>query len=388
MNMQLRVRLPALERLQADSPVEWARLHRGEVQAHGCDALSTLGQRHPQAGVHACLDVHDLILLELQLPPLSGRRLLAALQGEVEAMLLDDLQDVALANGPQAADGTVPVAWLGQQAVARAQHLLSSCGLRLHGLHPTPLLLPWKDGQATLQACGEYLLVRSGRERGLVQWCGGRDAAGVLQALATRLQQAGVRAVQWIDAVPAAWPDDLPANAMARGMQASGPLPGWSLPLQAVPRRMPRLAIGLALAAMLLAVSGLQLQVSLWRSEGEALQQDMARQFSARFPEVADVVDPVLQARRALAVAPPSPPMPEVQRQVAGTLQAIPELSGQVRRLDYQPGQLELVLDADAQALADDAQRMEHWQRAARAQGLQLVHEAGGRLRISSGAGP
>ena len=40
-------------------------------------------------------------------------------------MLLDDLQDVALAHGPQAADGTVPVAWLGQQAIAQAQQLLA-----------------------------------------------------------------------------------------------------------------------------------------------------------------------------------------------------------------------------------------------------------------------
>ena len=81
----------------------------------------------------------------------------------------------------------------------------------------------------------------------------------------------------------------------------------------------------------------------------------------------------------------PAPPLPSVQRQVATTLQAIPELGGQVRGLRYQPGQLELELDADAQAVADDAQRMEQWQQAAQAQGLQLAREAGGRLRVSGG---
>ncbi|WP_401735526.1 type II secretion system protein GspL, partial [Stenotrophomonas muris] len=230
MNAQLRVRLPTLEGLHANSAVDWAQLHKGEVLAHGCATLAALGLRHRRAAVHACLDPSDLILLELQLPPLSGRRLQLALQGEVEAMLLDDLQDVALAHGAQAADGTVPVAWLGQQAVLQAQQLLTSCGLQLQALHPTPLLLPWQDGQATLQVSGEHLLVRSGRDRGFVQWYGGRDACAVMQALAVRLRQAGVQAVQWIGSVPPAWPDSLPATAVMKERQACGPLPGWSLP--------------------------------------------------------------------------------------------------------------------------------------------------------------
>ncbi|MBA0446346.1 type II secretion system protein GspL [Stenotrophomonas maltophilia] len=386
MSVQLRVRLPALEHLRADSTVEWAQMHKGGVLAHGREGLAVLGQRHPQAEVLACLDPQDLILLELQLPPLSDRRLQAALQGEVEAMLLDDLQEVALAHGAQAADGTVPVAWLGQQAVLQAQQLLASCALQLQALYPTPLLMPWQNGQATLQADGEHLLVRCGRDRGFVQWCGGRDTAAVLQSLATRLQQSGVQAVQWIDSVPSAWPENLPATVVAHERQACGPVPAWSLPLPGLSRQAPRLAIGLALAAVLLAALGLQLQVSRWRIEGEALQQDMARQFSARFPEITDVVDPVLQARRALAVPLPAPPLPPLQRQVAGTLQAVPELAGQVRSLHYQPGQLDMELDADAQALADDPQRLEHWQQAVQAQGLQLAREAGGGLRVS-GAG-
>lgn len=385
MSVQLRVRLPALEHLRVDSTVEWAQMHKGGVLAHGREGLAVLGQRHPQAEVLACLDPQDLILLELQLPPLSGRRLQAALQGEVEAMLLDDLQEVALAHGAQAADGTVPVAWLGQQAVLQAQQLLASCALQLQALYPTPLLLPWQNGQATLQVAGEHLLVRCGRDRGFVQWCGGRDTAAVLQSLAARLQQSGVQAVQWIDSVPSAWPVNLPATVVEHERQACGPVPAWSLPLPGCSRQAPRVAIGLALAAVLLAALGLQLQVSRWRSEGEALQQDMARQFSSHFPEITDVVDPVLQARRALAVRLPAPPLPPVQRQVATTLQAIPELGGQVRSLRYQPGQLELELDADMQAAADDAQRLERWQQAAQAQGLQLAREAGGRLRVSGG---
>jgi general secretion pathway protein L len=356
MNVQLRVRLPTLEGLHADSAVDWAQLHKGEVLAHGCATLAALGLRHPRAAVHACLDPNDLILLELQLPPLSGRRLQLALQGEVEAMLLDDLQDVALAHGAQAADGTVPVAWLGQQAVLQAQQLLASCGLRL-GTHPTPLLLPWQDGQATLQVSGEHLLVRSGRDRGFVQWYGGRDACAVMQALAVRLRQAGVQAVQWIGSVPPAWPDSLPATAVMKERQACGPLPGWSLPLPGAGRQAPRLAIGLALAAVLLAALGLQLQV--WRriegrgpatGHGAAVQRTLPGDHRCGGSGAAGKA---CSGGAATGAAVAAAATAGSQHAAGGS-----GLAGQVRSLHYQPGQLDMELDADAQALADDPQRL------------------------------
>ena len=386
MSMQLRLRLPMLERLHGDSTVQWVQLHKDEVRGQGSDSLAALGRRHPQAAVLACLDPQDLILLELQLPPLSGGRLRAAIQGEVEAMLLDDLQDVALAHGRQAADRTVAVAWLGQQAIAQAQQVMSGCGLHLQGLYPTPLLLPWQPGLATLQASGEHLLVRKGLDRGFVQWCGGRDRSAVLQALQVRLQQAGVQQVQWLGQVPPDWPDGLPASALPEQQHACGPRPGWSLPLPGRREQAPRLAIGLAVAAVVLAALGLQLQVSRWRTAGEALQQDATRQLAAQFPEITEVVDPVLQARRALAVPPTPPQLPAVQQQVAGALQAIPALAGQVRRFDYQPGTLTLELDDEAQALAADPQRLEQWQQAAQAHGLQLLRNDDGQLRFAGAA--
>ena len=58
MNVQLRVRLPALERLRGDSELDWAQLHKGEVLVHGRDTLAALGLRHPQAAVHALSLIH------------------------------------------------------------------------------------------------------------------------------------------------------------------------------------------------------------------------------------------------------------------------------------------------------------------------------------------
>jgi len=383
MTTQLRVRLPMLERLHAGSTVQWVQLRRGELHAQGSDTLAVLGQRHPQAALLACLDPQDLIMLELPLPPLSGRRLQAAIQGEVEAMLLDDLQDVALGHGRQAADRTVAVAWLGQQAIVQAQQVIAGCGLHLQGLYPTPLLLPWQPGSATLQASGEHLLVRSGLDRGFVHWCGGRDRGAVLLALKARLQQCGVQQVQWLGDVPPDWPHDLPASALPEQAHACGPLPGWSLPLPGRRQVAPRLAIALAVAAVLLAAVGLQLQVMRWRTAGEALQQHTARQLAAQFPEITQVVDPVVQARRALAVPPAPAPLPAVQQQVATVLQAIPALAGQVRSVGYQPDALTLDLDDAARALADDPQRLEQWQQATQAHGLQLRRNEDGLLRIT-----
>lgn len=194
-----------------------------------------------------------------------------------------------------------------------------------------------------------------------------------------------MQAVQWVHAVPSGWPVHLQTSTVAAGSEASGPLPAWALPLQRGGRRLPRVAIGLALAAGVLAATGLQLQVSRWRGEGEALQREMTRQFSAQYPEITEVLDPVLQARRALAAPVQTAPLPRIQQQVALALQAVPELAGRVRGMDYTPGALELELDADAQALADDAQHLERWQQAAQAQGLQLVRQGGGRLRLSTG---
>lgn len=387
MSVQLRIRLPALDRLQATAEVDWAQVSKGQVIAGGRERLETLGTRFARADVSASLDAHDLILLELTLPPLSGRRLQTALQGEVEAMLLDDLQDVALACSPQSRDGRVSVTWLGVQAIARAQGVLQGCGLRLAGLYPTPLLLPFSEGQATLQACGEHLLVRAGRDRGFVQWRSSRDTATVLDAVAARLQASGVSAVKWVGAVPQGWPAALPSSVIAERLQDSGEAPAWSLPLPQGAARAPKLAFGLAMVAMLLAALGLQLQVMRWRSEGEALRDGMAQQFNRGFPEITDVVDPVLQARRALAVPPPARPLPEVQQQVAALLQAVPELAGRVQAMEYQPGQLKVQLEGDAAQLASDAQRQERWRQAALQNGLSLAADADGQLRVHNGAG-
>ncbi|WMJ69402.1 type II secretion system protein GspL [Stenotrophomonas sp. 24(2023)] len=388
MKAHLRLQLPPLQRLRGEAWVDWAWLERGQVVAHGHDPLVVLGARHPDAPVLAGLDAQDLILLELQLPPLPARRLPAALQGEVEALLLDDLHDVVLGHGPQGADGVVPVAWLGVAALEQLVTALAACQLRLHALYPTPLLLPWQEGVATVQASGDHVVVRSGRDRGFVLWRAATGPGERWEALSARLRAVGMETVQWLDAVPADWPVVLRAQAVSPAAQWTGPLPGWSLPLPAARRRFPRLALGLAAAALLLLALGLQVQALQWRSQGQALQRDLQAQLRAGFPGIGEIVDPVQQARRALATPVAPAALPEVQQLVAATLQAVPELGGQVRGLRYQPGEVELELDSAVHPLLEDEQRMGQWQQALQAHGLRLAMAHAGTVRVHGGAPP
>ena len=148
---------------------------------------------------------------------------------------------------------TVRFRWPG--SASRRSCRRSSCWLRAdcscrHSIRRA-CCCPWQDGQATLQVSGEHLLVRSGAIGGSVQWHGGRAVQSCRRWAC--LRQAGVQAVQWIGKRTAwRWPAGHRRHEGTAGMWPSA---GWSLPLPGAGRQAPRLAIGLALAAVLLARS-------------------------------------------------------------------------------------------------------------------------------------
>lgn len=387
MKGELRLRLPPLSALSPDAPVAWAWLQRGQVTAHGTDSLMALGSRHPGASALACVDVKDLILLDLLLPPLTGRRLEVAMQAEIEALLLEDVADVAFAHGPQDRDGRVAVAWLGRDAVVRVVATFAATGLKLQGLYPTPLLLPLQGARPSLQVCGDHLLVRTARDRGWVQWRGGAHADAADSQLRLRLGGDNAGAAQWIGDAPAGWPTDADAVALPPEQQWSGVLPSWSLPLPTTMRRTPWKAIGLGVAAALVAALGLQLQTWQWIAQAHTLQQDMQQQTREAFAASGDMVDPVLQARRAVDAAAARPlTEPEVQRMTSTALQAVPEWAGAAIRMQYLPGELQLELDPVLGPDVDSS-RLERWQQALQAHGLTLEDRGNGRLLVST-AGP
>jgi len=387
MKGELRLRLPPFSALSPHAPVAWAWLQRGQVTAHGTDSLQALGSRHPGASALACVDVTDLILLDLLLPPLTGRRLGVAMQAEIEALLLEDLADVAFAHGPQDRDGRVAVAWLGRDAVMQVVATFAATGLKLQGLYPTPLLLPLQGSRPSVQVCGDHLLVRTARDRGWVQWRGGGHADAADSQLRLRLGGNDAGAAQWIGEAPAGWPTDADPVALPSEQQWSGALPSWSLPLPTPVRRTPWKAIGLGVGAALVAMLGLQLQTWQWTAQAHTLQQDMQQQTRQAFAAIGAVVDPVMQARRAVEAADARTlTQPEIQRLTATAMQAVPEWAGAAIRMQYRPGELQLELDPVLGPYVDGTS-LDRWQQALQAHGLTLEDRGNGRLLVSA-AGP
>ncbi len=380
MSVQLRLHLPPLWQLSMDSRVDWALLRHDALLDHGQDSLRTLGARHVGVGVDACLHGQDLILLELRLPPLPARRLRQALLGEVEAMLLDDLQEIALAHGPQAADGSVPVAWLGRASVQALADTLLACGLALRGLYPTPMLLPIREGQATLQRQADHLLARLSKERGFVQLLGGH--ALTMEPLLARLAELDINSVRWVGSVPPEWPEHIHADAMPETEQWCGRLPGWSIPVPAPQRRSRHLAPVLLLAAAVAAALGLQLEVSMQHRQASQLRSATEQQIAKLFPEIGELVDPVAQVRRAVAAPAVRGPTPEILQLLTTSQQLIPELSGQVTALAYSSGMLELRMDTAARGWAPEDEQLAQWKQALQSRGLQLESDAAGTLRV------
>ncbi len=384
MKGELRLRLSPLSTLHAQSDVDWAWWQQGTVLSHGRGALAVLAARYPAATTRACLDVQDLILLDLLLPPLTGRRLEVAMQAEIESLLLEDVAEVAFAHGPQDRDGRVTVAWLGREAVQQVALLFASLGLKLQGLYPTPLLLPLLDNRPTLQVCGDHLLVRTSRDRGWVQWLGQGQQGVAVQQLRARLGDDDQATWHWLGAAPSGWPVDDAVPALPHEQQWSGPLPSWSLPLPTQQKRTPWLAMGLGAAAAVLVGLGLQVQTWQWAAQAQTLQQEMQQQTKQRLPNVGEVVDPVAQARRAVEAGNARPiSAPDVQRLAATTLQAVPEWAGAAAQIEYHPGELQLQLDPTLGPPADTS-RLEHWQQALQAHGLTLTDRGNGRLHVSA----
>lgn len=387
MKTELRVQLPPLAVLSDAMPLAWSCRQRGQWQ-QGHDTLRAMAARWPGASVHAALDPVDVILLELALPPLRGRQLQAAVHNEVELLVLEDAREVVIGHGAVDPLGQVPVAWLAQADGASIAAAFHAAGLRLHAVYPTSLLLPLQAGHATLACAGDHLLLRTARGHGHVLWQGDRRGA-VLEALPARLARQGIEAVHWIGAVPATWPAAVPAEALDSATRLQGELPAWSLPLPDAASAPRRGVVPILLAAaVMVAVLATWWDGQRWQQQANHTQAQMQAQVKQRFPAIGEVVAPVAQAQRALqAEAQVQPPrVPEVQQWSQRLQAALPELQGQVLRMDYRPGQLQLQLDPALLAQLEDPERFASWQQAAAAQGLQVAL-AQGRLRVSGHPG-
>ena len=307
---RLRIGLPPLDQLTAQSQVRFAWLERGVVVNEGCESLAQLGKA--RAAMECFLHPRDSLLTCLELPPLPTAKTAAAVACAAQALILGPLEHMHVAHGPRDSEGRVQVAWVPKAGLER----LAQVPLKLRGLYPAPYALP--VGAAALD--DGYLLTRDSLHQGAVHPLG-------QQGLDMPLVDAAQR---WTGAAPA-W------GLHARLSQAASG--GW----------------GRALACVALATAvwtlGLNLYAARQVEEGQRLKALMSQQVRQAFPELPVVLNPLQQARQQLAARQTGAAADPGQRfssllQLAGS--NLPFMVASVERLTFEQGRLHLQLLTDS----------------------------------------
>lgn len=307
---RLRIGLPPLDQLTAESQVKFAWLDRGVVIEEGYESLGQVG-RNRQA-VECFLHPRDSLLTSLELPPLPAAKTAAAVACAAQALILGPVEQMQVAHGPRESDGRVQVAWVPKVGLER----LAQLPLKLRGLYPAPFALP--VGAAALD--DGYLLTRDSLQQGAVHPLG-------LQALDVQLVDAAQR---WSGGVP---------HWGLHGRLRRPSTVGWSRALACV-------AFATALWTL-----GLNLYAARQVEEGQRLKALMSQQVRQAFPQLPVVLNPLQQARQQVAARQTGAAADPGQRftsllQLAGS--NLPFMVGSVDNLSFEQGRLHVELLADS----------------------------------------
>ncbi|WP_460419015.1 GspL/Epsl periplasmic domain-containing protein [Pseudomonas sp. microsymbiont 2] len=134
MSTTLEIQLPPLAALQAASVLDYRHGAR-----HGQATRAQLAAEAGGATWRLHLHEDDSLVVAIALPPLTGKRLEAAVRCAVQGLLLGDPGQVHVAHGTRQSDGRVAVAWLGQDELTRLRAWLLADRIRLGGLFAQPL---------------------------------------------------------------------------------------------------------------------------------------------------------------------------------------------------------------------------------------------------------
>lgn len=243
MRQHLRVALPPLSQLVRDSILPFVQVDtQGGVARAGQVSLAELGGQSGSGPVYAILHPDDAIVASTTLPPVPARHLDAAVTASIEPMTLSDIDDLCVAHGPRAQDGTVTVAWTARRPLEDAWALLVAVGVNVVAFIPHTLAIPDTDPQPD-------------------------------------------------------HPLELPA-----GPRWLAPLPVWSLARSAArppsTRSYWRRPVYWVAAAVVVWVVGLNVYAARLGHQVQALQHEMRLAVMQAFPQVQVVIDPVRQAQQ------------------------------------------------------------------------------------------
>lgn len=297
----IRLALPPLAGLTEHSEVSYVVVDRdGGVLRSGTLPLAELGVERASGPVWVILAPGDAVAASVQLPPLTGRQLEAAVANSVEPMTLSEVADLCIGFGPRSPDGKVPVAWAGRRAIASLWQRLGQMGLDVGGIVPHELVIPQDDPHPT------HIL---------------------------RLP------------VGPRWLGPLPSWSLARDdVRPAAQLRHWRKPL-----------LWLVAAAVLWGV-GLQIHAWQLKQETRALRTQIDRSVRQAFPNIPVIIDPVRQAqqqRDSLRLAQGVARDDDFIPMAAAAARVMPFTDKQVRAMLFEDGQLTLTLAEGFEAPAN-----------------------------------
>lgn len=377
---RLRVSLPPLHSLTAESRVSFARLQvkEGQVKEAGEASLMQLGQVPKAPAVECFLHPEDSLLASIELPALAPAKVSAAVACAAQALILGHSDSLYVAHSLRDSDGQVHISWLPREALARLGQVLEQAGLKLRGLYPAPYALPVPAaGQLTACLQDQHLLLRHSPQQGSVQPLP-EDALQALLANGAGLQWIGEGAPQGaLEQLPDScrWTGQAPAWGLHGGVQNnSARQQGWGR------------AAALCAAALVVWTLGLNLYAARQAAQGQQLKAQMSQRVQQVFPELPVILNPLQQARQQLAArqsgaSGDAPQSFNSLVQQAGN--AMPFVIGGVEQLIYENGELQLSLLSDTRVPAPDS----GWQGLLTQAGLEASSgDQGWTLRAASGA--
>jgi general secretion pathway protein L len=257
----------------------------------------------------------DVNLLSLQMPPLTGNRLRAALPGLVEEHILGDPLDCVLVAGPAGADGARPVAVVARDWLEPMVRTLLAQGARAVSALPAQLCLPLQPGGVSAATGGAELLLRQGPYSGLglaleanptsVLQTARALAGDAPLTLYVPREQLGEYGVLLAEAGPGTV---LEADDWAHWIAGARSLTFDLVPgLGAAGARQRdwrqwRVPIALAFLGVVVNLAGINIEWLRLRGEANAVRQQMTQTFKSVYPNQ-PMMDPVGQMRQGIARA-------------------------------------------------------------------------------------
>jgi general secretion pathway protein L len=372
--MRLRVWLPPLAELRPESQTEFEILdaHR-RVLNRGEAVLAGL----PDFDCELVLDANDVLLLEIELPKMSGSMLAKALPALVEERLVGEVEDSHVIAGSRDSSGRGTVAVTDSALLKRALALFQKAGRRVVHATPQPLALNMPPGGWRVRWRPGSGSVRTGQSTGSGLGCENGLAPLELRLLLAQAAQRPSTIEVDGECDIDAWAEEL-GITVTRGRTSEFATPVVLDLLQY--ELAPSLAkwstwrttaiLGVALVAIML--GGLNVQAWTLRAKERTLKQNMVQIVKEAFPRVPVVLDPLAQMRRLTAELRTGAGTEQdgFLRMVAG-LGEVAE-AGSVESIEYRDGRL-IVQFAQQQGQAE-SQRGALVERAMRA-GLALRFE-------------